>query len=272
MTRPRHTDAALALALSIALSASSAGPASATASADLQELGFQSVSYSHEAQTTSARVDLVTSNTAEALSADDTGWDISVHATSMNQGGHRSGSGVGELSLVSIEAPIPSEGLSEATDPVTGPKLPDSPATGSLATPRVVLQADPGHARGSYTQELVFSLRLPPGARSGTYTGTVTATVSPRLSTTPTPPRTQATPGPRTESSPVPAPEPTQSPDQTPGPEPTPYPSHDPAPPVESTTAPAPTAAPPGEPSVTTEPEAAPAAEPEPIITPTPEP
>ena len=273
MSRSRRRSAALAFAVTFTLSVAAVGPASATTSVELQDSWFPSVSYSHDSQTISTHIELTTADTSEPFSADDTGWDISLQATSLDYSGPHSGTAISaaDLSLISIEAPVPTDGLSEAADPLTGPKIPDLSATGSLATPRVVLQAEPGHARGSYAQELVLSLRLPPGARSGTYTGTVTTTVSPGLPTTPTPlppaeELTEPTTAPSSSSEPGPPPPPGLTPD----PEPTSDTTQDPAPAVESTTEPSPTVAPTHEPSATTEPEQTPPAEPEQIITPAP--
>lgn len=278
MNHSGGTHAALALALSLALSASAAGPASAATSADLQELKFPSVSYSHESQTTSIRVELIVADTSATPSTDDTGWDISLQATPLDYSGRHSGTTIDaeEISLVSIETPAPADGLSDAPDPVTGPRIPDVSPTGSLATPRIVQTAAPGHARGTYAQELVLSLRLPPGTRSGTYRGTVTSTVSPELHAAPTPPQVENAPNTQT----TPEPEPTPPTHYTPFPEPTP--DVPPAsattaestpgtePPVRSTPAPESTVSPTPEPGAAIKPEPALPPEPEPTITPSP--
>ena len=60
----------------------------------------------------------------------------------------------------------------------TGPQVPPTSPVGTLDTPRQVLYATAGYGNGSYTQALNVSLTIPELSRVGTYTGTLTTTIT----------------------------------------------------------------------------------------------
>jgi hypothetical protein len=66
----------------------------------------------------------------------------------------------------------------QAVDASAGPKAPASGSTGSLDTPRKTMQAQANAGMGTYTQKLDVSLTIPAQSLAGSYTGTVTTTIT----------------------------------------------------------------------------------------------
>lgn len=226
MRRSSGVRAAAALTAVIAvagLALSTGAPASATLTADLQDLSLPVVTYSHQERTVSGRVILTVSDTAAPSESE--GWQVTKQVSGLHYSGLHNGTDIPALNLAvaSVEAPVAADGLSEAVDPVGGPRIPATPPAGALDGPRTVLEAQPGHGSGTYTQGIVLSLTLPLGTRTGTYTGTITTTISPHLAV----PATAAS-APTPDASAAP----TASPDTgtTTGPEPTASPSPEPSP------------------------------------------
>ena len=60
----------------------------------------------------------------------------------------------------------------------TGPQVPPTSPFGSLATPRKTLVATAAYGAGTYTQALGVTLTIPAMSRVGTYTGTLTTTIT----------------------------------------------------------------------------------------------
>ncbi len=232
--------AAFAAILTLAVSA----PATACAalSAQLQDLQLAAVPYSHRAQAASARVVLTAGDTSDPLVEQGTGWHVTEQASDLHYSGLHAGTAIParNLALVSVEPPVAADALSAAADPATRPTVPTTASpTGSLDTPRVVLHAEPGTGRGTYTQGLVLSLTLPPGTRAGIYTGTITTTISPGLQS---PTNTAPEPMMIAASEPAASPDPKPTTDLTAEPvattvsEPTPEPGPEPT--TDSTTVP----------------------------------
>ncbi len=214
--------------------------ASATTSTDLQDLWFPATSYSHESQVITGQMELSTADTSDPSAGNDSGWGVTMQASALQYSGRHSGETVEatDLSVISVDAPVVTESLGVTPDSTAGPKLPDHSPAGSLDTPRLVLTAEPGYARGSYVQGVLLSLTLPPGARSGTYTGTITTTVSPTLNISAEP---NTNPSSSTEPELAPETEPTAEvtaePTPAPSPQPEPSPEPEPEPTVEPTPA-----------------------------------
>lgn len=66
----------------------------------------------------------------------------------------------------------------QAVDPIGGPRVPAANATGALDVARKTIQADAGFGVGTYTQALGVTLSIPGQTSAGTYTSTLTTTIS----------------------------------------------------------------------------------------------
>jgi hypothetical protein len=66
----------------------------------------------------------------------------------------------------------------QAVDGTNGPKVPASTPVGTLDSARKVIQANANYGLGIYTQGLSVALDVPAQSRAGTYTGTLTTTIS----------------------------------------------------------------------------------------------
>ena len=80
------------------------------------------------------------------------------------------------FSLTSAAAPVSTDG--QSVDAVGGPKAPASSPVGTLDSPRKTVQAEAAFGNGTYTQDLGVNLTVPADSAAGTYTGTLTTTIS----------------------------------------------------------------------------------------------
>ena len=60
----------------------------------------------------------------------------------------------------------------------TGPQVPPTSPIGTLDTARKTLVATAAYGAGTYTQALGVTLTIPAMSRVGTYTGTLTTTIT----------------------------------------------------------------------------------------------
>lgn len=178
MHAKRSQAGAAAMALSIAVLAvlALAMPASATLTASVQDLAMPAAPYSHHPQVTSGRAVLTaTDSSGVGLGV---GWHVTEQTSALVYSGPNQGVSIpaANLSIASVEAPV-AQGGSQPIDPTGGPSAPASVA-GSLDTPRMVLHANSGYGAGTYTQGIVLALSIPAYTRAGTYTATLTTTIS----------------------------------------------------------------------------------------------
>lgn len=175
-----------ALALAAVASAALALPAAAvntvtqtinagTRSASIADASLGAVSYSHSAQTSTGTLVL----TADDSSGSGAGWNVTVQTSAFVYTGAFGGTDIpaANFSLTSASAATSTAG--EVVDPIGGPKVPLTllPPV-ALNTARKTLQAELTFGEGTYTQNLGVSLSIPAQSRVGTYTGTLTVTVS----------------------------------------------------------------------------------------------
>lgn len=156
-------------------------PASAALTASVQNLAMPAAPYSHHPQMTSGRAVLTATDSslyALGLNLLGVGWNVTEQTSALVYSGPNHGASIpaANLSIASVEAPVAQTG-SQPIDPTGGPKPPASPA-GSLDTPRMVLHANSGYGAGTYTQGIALSLSIPADTRAGTYTATLTTTIS----------------------------------------------------------------------------------------------
>jgi hypothetical protein len=145
--------------------------------ASVADLTLASVPYQNAAH--------AVTGTMVLTAADDTGsgagWNVTIQSsdfvwTSQMAGG--TDIPASAFALTSADAPVLVSGQAIGTAAATGPQVPATSPFGSLATPRKVLHATAAYGSGTYTQELGVTLTIPALSRAGTYTGTLTTTIT----------------------------------------------------------------------------------------------
>lgn len=186
MTFTKRTRASLSVLLaagavmSIALSAAAADvvtqaiTAAGTRSASVANLALPSVGYSFNAQTSTGTMIL----NADDSTGTNLGWNVTIVSSAFVYSGANNGNNIpaANFSLTSAAAPVRVAG--QTIDPIGGPKVPLISPIGTLDTARKSLQAVALFGKGTYTQALGVSLDIPAGSVPGTYTGTLTTTIS----------------------------------------------------------------------------------------------
>lgn len=145
-----------------------------TRSASVADLSLSSAAYSHSAQTRTGTMTL----TADDSTGSNLGWNVTIQASDFVYSGTASGSDIAAASFSLTSAAAATATAGQSVDAVGGPKVPLISPVGTLDTPRKVLQALVLFGKGTYTQALGVSLSIPAGAAQGTYTGTLTTTIS----------------------------------------------------------------------------------------------
>ena len=149
----------------------SVNPGSRTAT--LAALGLDAIDYSHTDKTSAGNVGL----TVDDSSATGEGWNVNVVSSDFVYSGDNNGTDIpaANFALTSAGDPVHVEG--QDIDETNGPRaLQDN--TGALDEARAVIEADADHGQGIYTQDLGVALTVPGQSRAGTYTGTVTTTIT----------------------------------------------------------------------------------------------
>lgn len=180
---PRLT---LALALAAVVTTAVVIPASAanivtqtvnagTRSSSIADVSLSAVTYSHNAQSSTGTMVL----TADDSSGSGAGWNVTVQSSDFVYSGSNGGTNIPAVNFTVTSASAATSTAGEAVSPIGGPKVPLTFTTpASLDVARKTLQAELTFGEGTYTQSLGASLALPAAARVGTYTGTMTVTIS----------------------------------------------------------------------------------------------
>lgn len=171
--------AALAVAFALPIAAQAADTvtiviAAGTRSASVADLSLTGVSYSHSAQSQTGSMVL----TADDSTGSNLGWNVTIQSSDFVYSGSASGSDIPAASFSLTSASAATLVAGQAVSGVGGPKVPLVSPVGTLDSPRKVLQALVLFGKGTYTQSLGVSLSIPSGAAQGTYTGTLTTTIS----------------------------------------------------------------------------------------------
>lgn len=184
LSRPRR--AATAASLGAVLVAAAAMPAGAantitqtinpgTRTSSIADLTLGAVSYSHSAQSSTGTMVL----TADDSSGSGAGWNVTVLSSNFAYSGANGGTDIPAANFSITSASGATSTAGEPVNAVGGPKVPltfTAPATLDVA--RKTLQAELTFGEGTYTQNLGVSLAIPAQSRVGTYTGTMTVTIS----------------------------------------------------------------------------------------------
>ena len=186
MRTHRPSRVASAVALAAVLAATLAMPASAantvtqtinagTRTSSVADLTLGAVSYSHTAQASTGTMTLA----ADDSSGSGAGWNVTVLSSAFVYTGPNGGTNIPAANFAITAAAAATSTAGDAVDTGAGPKVPTgftAPAT--LDSARKTLQADATYGEGTYTQGLDVSLSIPAQSRVGTYTGTLTVTIS----------------------------------------------------------------------------------------------
>jgi hypothetical protein len=120
------------------------------------------------------------------LTADDStgsgaGWNVTIQVSSFVWVGTANGGTdipASAFALTTAAAPTFVAGQAIGLALSTGPQVPPTSPLGSLSTPRKTLVATAAYGAGTYTQALGVTLTIPAMSRVGTYTGTLTTTIT----------------------------------------------------------------------------------------------
>lgn len=143
-------------------------------SATITNATMSGLTYSHADQTNDHNLNLtVNDNTGTGE-----GWNVTVQSSNFIYSGDYNGTDINASNFEILSANTPQYISGQAIDGGNGPKAPSSNATGSLDVARKVLHSNPGYGQGSYSQALNVRLTVPGMSRAGTYTASLTVTIS----------------------------------------------------------------------------------------------
>jgi hypothetical protein len=117
-----------------------------------------------------------------ALSVTDTvglGWKVTVQSSNMRYSGSFGSTPANDIPAANLSLGTPATPAhvsGQAISPTNGPKAVGT--GGTLNAAIKVINANSGFGRGSYTQNLPLTVRIPANPRQGTYTSTLTVTVT----------------------------------------------------------------------------------------------
>ena len=165
-----------------------AGPAAATdtvvlaitgsgLTASIADLTFTSVPYQNSAHDVTGTMTL----TADDSTGSGAGWNVTVMSSAFTWVGTANGGiDIPASGLALTTAAAPSFIAGQAIGPAlsTGPQVPPTSPIGRLDTPRKTLVATAAYGSGTYSQALGVTLTVPAMSRVGTYTGTLTTTIT----------------------------------------------------------------------------------------------
>jgi hypothetical protein len=148
--------------------------AAGSRSASVGNLTLGGLTTSHSAQTNSGTMTL----TADDSTGSNLGWNVTILASALVYSGANGGTDIpaANFSLTSAAAPVRTAG--QAINGVGGPKVPAISPIGTLDSARKTIQALVTFGNGTYAQDLGVSLTIPADSAAGTYTGTLTTTIS----------------------------------------------------------------------------------------------
>lgn len=109
------------------------------------------------------------------------GWNVTIETSNFVWVGTANGGAdipAAKFALTTAAAPTRVAGQAVSVALSTGPQVPPTSPIGTLDTPRKTLVATAAYGSGTYTQSLGVTLTIPAQSRVGTYTGTLTTTIT----------------------------------------------------------------------------------------------
>ncbi len=147
---------------------------SGSLTSSVDDLTLTSVAYSHVVQNQTGSMTLTTDD----QTGTGAGWNVTIQTSDFVYSGSNSGTDIPAANFALSSADAPTMTAGQAIDVTGGPKVPASSPVGTLDSARKVIQANANYGQGTYTQSLDVNLTIPEQSRAGTYTGTLTTTVS----------------------------------------------------------------------------------------------
>jgi len=165
-------------------------PLWAALSASVADATLPAVPYSHANQATSGSLTLAAQDTGRqqcillVCSTVNDGWNVTVQSSGFAYSGPNDGTAIPAANLAITDARPPTRVSGQAISSVGGPRTTN--VTGTLDVARKTLQADGPtggliptyYGIGTYEQVIDVSLTVPGQSRAGTYTTTLTVTIS----------------------------------------------------------------------------------------------
>jgi len=145
-------------------------------SASVSDLTFPGVTYDNADQDVTGTM-IVSADDSRGTGA---GWSVTVQGSEFVFAGAAGGSNIpaANFALTSAEQPTWVAGQAVSLTAANGPQIPPEIVYGSLATPIKTIRATAAYGAGTYLQNLGVTLTIPGQAHVGTYTGTLTTTIS----------------------------------------------------------------------------------------------
>ncbi|MBI5949961.1 MAG: WxL domain-containing protein [Chloroflexi bacterium] len=145
-----------------------------TRTASVANLTLTAATYSHTQQSSTGTLTL----TADDSTGSGAGWNVTIQSSAFVYSGSYSGTDIPAANFALTDAAAPAATAGQAVDATNGPKVPATSPVGTLDSARKTVQANAAYGQGTYTQALGVSLTIPAQSRVGTYTGTLTTTIS----------------------------------------------------------------------------------------------
>lgn len=159
-------------------------------SASVADMSLAAVSYAHTERTTNGSLTLTAEDTGRqecillVCSTVNDGWNVTLRASDFAYSGPNDGTAIPAANLVITIAHPPTRVSGQEISATGGPRT--TGVTGTLDVSRKTLQADgPSggltptyYGIGTYQQGIDVALTVPGGSRAGTYTTTLTVTIS----------------------------------------------------------------------------------------------
>jgi hypothetical protein len=145
--------------------------------ASVGDLTLTSAPYQNAAHNVSGSMLL----TADDSTGSGAGWNVTIMSSAFVWVGTANGGTnipAANFALTTAAVPTMIAGQVVGVAAATGPQVPPTSPFGTLDTPRKSLVATAAYGQGTYTQALGVTLTIPAMSRVGTYTGTLTTTIT----------------------------------------------------------------------------------------------
>lgn len=142
--------------------------------ASVANLGLTGIATHHTNQNKTGSMTL----TVDDSTGTGSGWNVTIETSDFAYDGDYNGVDIPAENFSLTSAGTPSMTAGQTVDSTDGPKVPGTSPVGTLDQARKTVQASVDFGKGTYTQSLGVNLVVPADSLVGTYTGTLTTTVS----------------------------------------------------------------------------------------------